>query len=126
MNNPDRRSFLRRLACAVAALVAALHMVGAGFAADAGKTYDVVVYGGTSSGVVAAVQAARMGKSIVLIEPGRHLGGLCSGGLSTTEIGEGPMLGPARKALGGVAREFNYRLYLHYAKDDAWVYEQRR
>ena len=42
--------------------------------------YDVVVYGGTSAGVVAGVQAARMGRRVVIVEPGRHLGGLTSGG----------------------------------------------
>jgi ribulose 1,5-bisphosphate synthetase/thiazole synthase len=48
--------------------------------------HDVVVYGGTSSGVIAAVKAARSGKSVVLIEPGRHLGGLTTGGLGATDI----------------------------------------
>ncbi|NUQ65938.1 MAG: FAD-dependent oxidoreductase, partial [Pirellulales bacterium] len=51
------------------------------------QTYDVIVYGSTSGGVAAAVQASRMGKSTVLIEPGRHLGGLSSGGLGATDIG---------------------------------------
>ena len=46
--------------------------------------YDVVVYGGTSAGVVAGVQAARMGRRVVIVEPGRHLGGLTSGGLGMT------------------------------------------
>jgi ribulose 1,5-bisphosphate synthetase/thiazole synthase len=50
-------------------------------------SFDVVVVGGTSSGVAAAVQTARMGKSVVLIESGRHLGGLSSGGLGATDIG---------------------------------------
>ena len=86
---------------------------------------DVLVYGGTPAGVAAAVQAARMGRSVVLVEPGQHLGGMSSGGLSTTEIGEGPMLGPGKKALGGIARDFNHRIYLHYARDDAWLYEKR-
>ena len=48
--------------------------------------YDVVIYGGTSAGVSAAVQTARMGKSVILIEPGSHLGGLSSGGLGQTDI----------------------------------------
>jgi len=86
----------------------------------------VLIYGGTPAGVAAAVQAARMGRSVVLVEPGQHLGGMTSGGISTTEIGEGPMLEPGKKALGGIAKDFNHRLYLHYAKDDAWVYERRQ
>jgi hypothetical protein len=60
---------------------------------------DVVVYGGTSGGVAAAVQAARMGKSAVLIVFGRHIGGLTSGGLSATD-------GVSVDVQGGIAREF--------------------
>jgi len=54
---------------------------------SAEEPYDAVVYGGTSSGVVAAVQVARLGKTVALIEPGRRLGGLTSGGLGATDIG---------------------------------------
>jgi len=126
VNSLDRREFLRCSAGAAACTGALWRVACADLATVAEENYDVVVYGGTSSGVVAAVQAARMGKSVVLIEPGRHLGGMLSGGLSTTEIGEGPMLEPGKKALGGIAREFNHRIYLHYAKDDAWVYQQRQ
>lgn len=60
---------------------------------------DVCVYGGTSGGVVAAVQAARMGKKAVLLEFGKHVGGLSSGGLSHTD-------GGGAAVCGGVAREF--------------------
>jgi len=79
---------------------------------------DVVVYGGTSAGVAAAVQAARMGKSVVLIEPGKHLGGLTSGGLGATDIGN-------KSAIGGLAREFYQRVRKHYDDDAAWKYEKR-
>jgi hypothetical protein len=79
-------------------------------------SYDVVVYGGTSSGVVAAVKVARMGKSVVLIEPGRHLGGLSSGGLGATDIGN-------KRAIGGVSREFYRRVGAKYDKDEAWTFE---
>src|SRR5437773_2279696 len=51
------------------------------------REFDIVVYGGTSGGVIAAVQAVVMGKSVVLVEPGKHLGGLTSGGLGATDIG---------------------------------------
>ena len=76
------------------------------------QDYDVVVYGGTSGGVAAAVQAARMGKSVVLIEPGTHLGGLTSGGLGATDIGN-------KAAIGGIAREF-------YQRDRAALRRPRR
>ena len=82
-------------------------------------TYDVVVYGGTSGGVAAAVSAARLGKSVILIEPGRHLGGLTSGGLGRTDIGN-------KQAIGGISREFYHRAYLYYRNEDAWKFEQRQ
>ena len=85
---------------------------------DAVIIYDVVVYGGTSSGIIAAVQTARMRKSVVLIEAGRHLGGLTSGGLGQTDIGN-------KKAIGGMAREFYNRVHKHYNIENAWIYEKR-
>ncbi|MGH6980735.1 MAG: FAD-dependent oxidoreductase, partial [Stellaceae bacterium] len=89
------------------------------FAQQVGPTeYDIVIYGGTGAGISAAVQAARMGKSVILIEPGRHIGGLTSGGLGATDIGN-------KKAIGGIAREFYKRIKKHYASDTAWKYEKR-
>ena len=85
---------------------------------EAPERYDLVVYGGTSAGVVAAVQAARMGKSVVLIEPGQHLGGLTSGGLGATDIGN-------KDAIGGISRDFYRRVATHYARDDAWNWQGR-
>ena len=80
------------------------------------ESFDVVVYGGTSGGVAAALQAARMGKRVVLIEPGKHLGGLTSGGLGATDIGN-------KSAIGGISREFYRRVGRHYGKDEAWTFE---
>ncbi|MCB9925236.1 MAG: FAD-dependent oxidoreductase [Planctomycetaceae bacterium] len=74
---------------------------------------DVCVYGGTSGGVVAAVQAARMGKRVVLVEPGRHLGGMTSGGLSAVDIGD-------PRSIGGIAREYFTRLVATYGKALNW------
>ncbi len=82
------------------------------------KIYDVVVYGGSSAGVIAAVQAARMGASVVLIEPGKHLGGLTSGGLGKTDTGD-------KSVIGGLSREFYQRLKKHYDNPDAWQYEKQ-
>jgi len=71
---------------------------------------DICVYGGTSAGVTAAVQAARMGKRVVIVEPGFHLGGMTSGGLSWTDVGS-----PDRVAsIGGLAREVYRRIGAHY------------
>lgn len=83
---------------------------GAASAAESGT--DVVIYGGTSGGIAAAVQVARMGRSVVLIEPSRHLGGLSSGGLGATDTGN-------TEAIGGVAREFYQRIHQHYAPKKA-------
>lgn len=79
---------------------------------------DVCVYGGTSAGVVAAVQAARMRKAVLLIEPGKHLGGMTSNGLGATDYGKKP-------AIGGIAREFYRRIARHYADPSAWKFERR-
>src|SRR6516162_9019492 len=81
------------------------------------QQYDIVIYGGTSAGVAAAVQAARMGRTIVLIEPGRHLGGLTSGGLGWTDSGR-------KDVIGGLAREFYQRVKKHYDQPSAWTYEK--
>lgn len=89
-----------------------------GVAPPAEETYDVIVYGGTSGGVVAAVQVARLGKTVVLVEPGQHLGGLSSGGLGATDIG-------VKASIGGMAREFYQRVYRHYARDEAWRFGTR-
>jgi len=79
------------------------------------RDFDVVVYGGTSSGVAAAVQARRMGKTAIVIEPGQHLGGLTSGGLGWTDSGN-------KAVIGGIAREFYQRIKQHYDQPAAWVY----
>ncbi len=84
----------------------------------ASKKYDLVVYGGTSAGVSAAVQAKRMGKTVVLIEPGKHIGGLSSGGLGWTDSGN-------KSVIGGISREFYQRVKKHYDQDKAWKFQKR-
>ncbi len=85
-------------------------------AAGVDRSFDVVVYGGTSAGVVAALQASQMGRSVVLVEPGRYLGGLTTGGLGATDIGN-------KAAIGGIAREFYRRVGRHYGQEEAWKFE---
>ncbi len=85
---------------------------------DEPAEYDVVVYGGTSAGVIAAVQAARMGKSVVLICPESHLGGMTSGGLGWTDTGN-------KAVIGGIAREFYQRVWQQYASPDAWRWQSQ-
>jgi len=74
---------------------------------------DLCVYGGTSGGVVAAVQGARMGKTVILLEPGRHLGGMTSGGLSAVDIGD-------PRSVGGIAREYFTKLAATVGVSLAW------
>lgn len=80
--------------------------------------HQIVVYGGTSGGIVAAMQAKKLGKTVILIEPSQHLGGLTSGGLGATDIGN-------KAAIGGLSREFYQRIGKHYANDAAWKHEAR-
>ena len=80
--------------------------------------YDVVIYGGTSAGVIAAVQAKRMGKSVVVVGPDKHLGGLSSGGLGFTDTGN-------KAVIGGLAREFYHRVWRHYDDGKAWRWQKR-
>jgi hypothetical protein len=78
---------------------------------------DIVIYGATSGGVAAAIAAAREGKSVLLLEPSRHLGGLTTGGLGATDIGN-------KAAIGGIAREFYERIHRHYEKPESWTWEK--
>jgi len=78
-------------------------------------TTDLVIYGGTSAGVTAAIQASRMGKSVVLIEPSDHLGGLTTGGLGFTDSGN-------KAVVGGLAREFYQCVKKHYDQPGAWKF----
>ena len=80
------------------------------------RTYDIVVYGGTSGGVIAAYSASRLGKSVLLVEPGRHLGGLSSGGLGQTDIGN-------KQAITGLSRDFYRRMGRHYGVEEQWTFE---
>ncbi len=78
-------------------------------------TADVVVYGGTAGGVSAACTAARLGKTVALAEFGRHIGGLTSGGLGYTDIGN-------KAAIGGFSRDFYKRLGKVYGRAEAWTF----
>ena len=87
-------------------------------AADVPDVPDVVIYGGTAAAVAAAVQATRMGKSVIVVSPDQHLGGLSSGGLGFTDTGD-------KSVIGGLAREFYHRVWQHYQSADAWRWERR-
>jgi hypothetical protein len=79
---------------------------------------DIIVYGGTSAAVVAAVQAAKMEKSVIIVSPDIHLGGLTSGGLGFTDSGN-------TGSIGGLSREFYQRVYQEYQKDETWKWQKK-
>lgn len=79
------------------------------------KEVDVCVYGGTSAGVVAAYSAKMMGKTVLLIEPGKYLGGMTTGGLGSTDIGN-------KYAVTGLARLFYRRVGEHYGQFEQWMF----
>ncbi|MEM6845490.1 MAG: FAD-dependent oxidoreductase [Bacteroidota bacterium] len=80
--------------------------------------YDIVVYGGTSGGITAAIQASRLGKSVILIEPSGRLGGLTTGGLGQTDIGN-------KQAIGGISREFYQNIREHYCTPESWQWQDQ-
>ena len=82
------------------------------------ESFDVVVYGGNSAAIVAAVEAKRLGKSVIVISPDKHLGGLSSGGLGFTDTGN-------KATIGGLSREFYHRVWKHYDNDSAWRWQKR-
>ncbi|WP_375583307.1 FAD-dependent oxidoreductase [Cyclobacterium xiamenense] len=82
------------------------------------QSYDIVIYGGTSAGVAAAIQSSRMGKSVILIEPSAHVGGLTTGGLGATDIGN-------KQAIGGISREFYRGIKRYYDDPDNWTWQER-
>lgn len=83
-----------------------------------GATADIIIYGGTSAAISAAVEAKRSGKSVIVVSPDVHLGGLSSGGLGYTDTGD-------KSVIGGLAREFYHRVWLHYNTSEAWNWQKK-
>ncbi|SDL87613.1 FAD dependent oxidoreductase [Pedobacter sp. ok626] len=79
-------------------------------------TVDVCIYGGNSAGVIAAYSAKKLGKTVLLIEPGKNLGGLTSGGLGFTDIGN-------KNVVSGLSKDFYRRIGSHYGKLEQWIFE---
>lgn len=104
-----------RLSCLIAAVVAGVSL--ATFAYAQQSTYDIVIYGGTSGGAAAAIQSARMGKSVVLIEPTNHVGGLTVSGLGHTDVGN-------KNVIGGIARDFYRNIRRYYDNKKVWIHQK--
>ncbi|EAZ79561.1 FAD-dependent oxidoreductase [Algoriphagus machipongonensis] len=79
---------------------------------------DVIIYGGTSAAITSAVQIKKMGKSVIVVSPDKHLGGLSSSGLGFTDTGN-------KAVIGGLAREFYSRIYDHYQQDSSWKWQAK-
>jgi hypothetical protein len=100
------------------AVAAAAALAGSPFSAAAADNYDIVVYGGTAGGVTAAIEAARLGKSVAIIEPSQHLGGMTTGGLSATDYGN-------KLAIRGLANEFYTRVGQAYSQGTTYYFEPK-
>ena len=85
---------------------------------SAPAAHDVVVYGDTLAGISAAIQASRMNKTVVLISPTAHIGGVATSGLTATDMNRST-------SIGGVAREFYQEIYSHYLQPSAWRVQNR-
>ncbi len=79
---------------------------------------DVIIYGGTSAAISAAVQVTRMGKTVIVVSPDIHLGGMSSGGLGYTDTGN-------KEVIGGISREFYHRIYQHYQEEASWSWQNK-
>ena len=93
-------------------------ILGSLVAEAATRKADVVIYGCTSGAIAAAVQTRKMGKSVVMVCPEQHLGGLTAGGLGWTDSGN-------KAVIGGLSREFYHRVWQHYDKPEAWRWQKR-
>ena len=80
--------------------------------------FDIVVYGATSAGIATAIQGSRMGKKVMLIEPSSRIGGLTTGGLGQTDIGN-------KQAIGGISREFYQNIKRFYLQPENWKWQSR-
>lgn len=109
---------IRKISFNTVWLVCFAAALGMGAAAGA-ETFeaDVIIYGPNSAGIAAAVQTVRMGNSVIVVGPDKHLGGLTAGGLSWTDSGR-------KEAVGGFAREFYRRLKKHYDSAEAWKFQK--
>ena len=97
-------------------ILSVFFLVAPPLSAQTAQPVDVCVYGGTAAGVMAAYTASKLHKTVLLIEPGRHAGGLTTGGLGFTDIGN-------KYAISGLARDFYRRIGKHYGKFEQWIFE---
>lgn len=113
---PPRHRRARPLAFAIIALCCSWPaLVGA---AEQRHVADIVVYGGTTGGIFSAIVAARQGASVVVLEPGTHLGGMVTSGLGETDTGR-------KETIGGMAADFYRRVNEHYERPETWRFQRK-
>ncbi|MGJ7029973.1 FAD-dependent oxidoreductase [Niabella hirudinis] len=114
-----RKKFIRSLAIGGGAVVSG-SITGWKPLAAAGdaRAADIIIYGGTSAAITAAVKAKQLGKSVMIVCSERHLGGMTSGGLGFTDTGN-------KSVIGGLAREFYHRIWLHYEDPGSWEWQEK-
>jgi len=79
---------------------------------------DAIIYGGTSAAITTAVQIAKMGQSVLIVSPDKHLGGLTSSGLGFTDTGN-------KSVIGGLSREFYHRIFKCYQQPESWKWQKK-
>lgn len=114
-----RRNFLKSLTLG-SGIIASSGIPSFAYISGNDKIYhaDIIIYGGTSAAITAAVRAKMLGKSVIIVSPDKHLGGLSSGGLGYSDTGN-------KSVIGGLSREFYHRIYLHYQKDKSWKWQKK-
>lgn len=114
MQKFNRRDFIKSTAILSSGLLVPAYLKSCKSPED---SYDVVIYGATSAGIIAAVKVAQMGLSCILVEPSAHIGGLTTAGLGATDLGYAD-------AIGGMSRGFYQRLREYYKEESIWKYEE--
>jgi hypothetical protein len=104
---------MRILLCSLA-----LGVLGQSLRAAEAFNADLVIYGGNDSGGSAAVQAKKLGKSVIVVGPDKHLGGLSAGGLGFTDTGN-------KAVIGGLSRDFYHRIWKEYQKPESWRWQKQ-
>lgn len=79
---------------------------------------DIIIYGGTSAAVIAAVEIVQSDKSVIIVSPDKHLGGLTASGLGFTDTGN-------KATIGGLSREFYHRIWKHYDNEESWKWQAK-
>ena len=79
---------------------------------------DIIIYGATSSGIAAAIESSRLGRKVILIEPSNRIGGLTTGGLGQTDIGN-------KQVIGGLALEFYQNIKKYYENPNNWIWQKK-